>query len=157
MIPDRHRKKGSCGDETQWCFMPNRKLLAKGFLWLWHAAAPCRSRHFERSEAESRNLLPEGFPMAVTRSSPTPSPSFRAQRSGVEKSAAPKGFLFRCTLWPHAGQETIGEGFPMVMTRSEPTPDRKLYENKNPLLHGEDFLISHEITGRIWRRFRPRA
>lgn len=28
----------------------------------------------------------------------------------------------------------------MMMIRSEPTPDRKLYENKNPLLHGEDFF-----------------
>lgn len=62
-------------------------------------SGPTPPRHFERSEAELRNLLPEGFLM--------------------------------------------------VMTRSEPTPDRKLYENKNPLLHGEDFLISYEITGRI--------
>lgn len=62
---------------------------------------PTPPRHFEHSEAESRNLLSERFLMAVT-------------------------------------------GY-------EPMPDRKLYENKNPLLHGEDFLISHilGITGRI--------
>lgn len=51
----------------------------------------------------------KGFPMVMTRS----------------------GASFR--------QETIREGFPMVVTGFGPTPDRKLYENKNPLLHGEDF------------------
>jgi len=109
----------------------------KGFLWLWHAAAPCRSRHFERSEAESRNLLLEGFPMAVTRSGPKPPRHF--ERSEAES------------------RNLLSERFPMVMAHIEPMPDRKLYENKNPLLHGEDFLISYQITGRIWRRFRPRA
>ena len=72
-------------------------------------SGPMTPRHFERSEAESRNLLSEGFPMVMTRS----------------------GASFR--------QETIREGFPMVVTGFGPTPDRKLYENKNPLLHGEDF------------------
>ena len=72
-------------------------------------SGPMTPRHFERSEAESRNLLSEKFPMVMTRS----------------------GASFR--------QEIIRKKFPMVMTRSEPTPDRKLYENKNPLLHGEDF------------------
>jgi len=171
---------------------------------------PTTPRHFERSEAESRNLLSERFPMVMKRSSPTPPPSFRAQRSGVEKSPAwrvsygcgtqrphdahvissaakrsreiscLKGFLWwwhavvPCrtgnhslkvsygdeTQWSHAGQETVCQKFPMVMTRSgasfrqetirkgfpmavtgyEPMPDRKLYENKNPLHDGEDFL-----------------
>ena len=63
-------------------------------------------RHFERSEAESRNLLPEGFPMVVTRSDPTPPRHF--ERSEAES------------------RNLLPEGFPMAVARSEPTPDRKL-------------------------------
>ena len=37
-------------------FMADGIFCVKSFLLRWHAAAPCRSRHFERSEAESRNL-----------------------------------------------------------------------------------------------------
>lgn len=63
--------------------------MGKRFPSVLTGSGPTTPRHFERSEAESRNLLPEGFLM--------------------------------------------------LMTHIEPTPDRKLYENKNPLLHGEDF------------------
>ena len=76
-------------------FMAGGIFCVKSFLLRRHAAAPCRSRHFERSEAESRNLL-------------YPKVSYRVETQRFQ-----------------AGQETIREKFPVDMKRSGSKPDRK--------------------------------
>lgn len=76
-------------------FMAGGIFCVKSFLLRRHAAAPCRSRHFEGSEAESRNLL---FPKV----------SYRVETQRL-----------------HGVQESIGEKFPVDMKRSGFKPDRK--------------------------------
>lgn len=76
-------------------FMAGGIFCVKSFLLRRHAAAPCRPRHFERGEAESRNLL-------------YPKVSYRVEMQ-----------------WLHGGQETIGEKFPVDMKRSGSKPGGK--------------------------------
>ncbi len=76
-------------------FMAGGIFCVKSFLLRRHAAAPCRSRHFERSKGESRNLL---FPKV----------SYRVETQRL-----------------HGVQESIREKFPVDMKRSGFKPDRK--------------------------------
>lgn len=48
-------------------FMAGGIFCVKSFLLRRHAAVPCRSRHFERSEAESRNLSALDFSATALR------------------------------------------------------------------------------------------
>ena len=57
--------------------------------------------------------------MVVTRNDPTPPRHF--ERSEAESRNLPR------------------QKVSCLDARCGPMPDRKLYENKNPLLHGEDF------------------
>lgn len=80
-------------------FMTGGIFCVKSFLLRRHAAAPSRSRHFERSKGESRNLL-------------YPKVSYRVETQRL-----------------HGVQETIREKFPADMKRSGSKPDRKLFAN----------------------------
>ena len=77
-------------------FVAGGIFCVKSFLLRRHAAAPCRSRHFERSEAESRNLL---FPKV----------SYRVETQRL-----------------HGVQETIREKFPAEAAGNGFTSDRNI-------------------------------
>jgi len=96
---------------------------------------PC---HFERSEAEPRNLRPSSFLPPCSTTAPCrmgnypPIVSCRHAPPMVPSRTGNYPQTVSCHYAPplfHAGQETFRNQFPAAMLRQCPMPDRKLFAN----------------------------